>query len=672
MRGRTRDLERTLDLLNQSNARLSLAMTEAEAARADLADAIESVREGFALFGSDDRLVLTNSRFCETLPDLRAHLVPGLRFVEYIRRAAASPHLALPDGRGPPRWMRERLRHHRLPSATFNVQTAADRWVQVSEQRTPGGGTAILQTDITELIRLERQEHDKLLDEQAILIRATLDHVDQGIAIFDAGRRLVGWNTRLRDAPRPADAASPRRPRLRRLRRPPPPPGRRRRARRPRRLGRARAPGPARARPPHPRAGRASTSPPARCPTAASSSASPTSPPGARPSALEAANEGLEARVREVPSPSPTPSPRPSAPTPRSRASSPRRATTCSSRFPRPSSFSPPSTPPAPAGADLALGASAAPSTASRASSAPFSTSRGSTPGRARSPSRRSRSTRSSPRLGGESGRWPSRRGSPFASSPAARGAQQRGLPPAIVQNLLANAVNYGGRGKVLLGARRLPGAVRIEVWDTGPGIPEAEREAVFREFRRLPGSQATSGLGLGLAIVERACTLLRHPVELVSVEGRGTGFRVTVPLADALPANGPAPGPDGAAAFDPGSMTVLLVENEPVAAAFATLLEAWGVGALDRAGTEEAMALLDDLGLAPDVILADYHLDDGADGLAAIAGLRARHGPIPAMLVTADRTPEVAALCAAAGVSLMNKPVQTERLRDWLASVAR
>ena len=85
-----------------------------------------------------------------------------------------------------------------MPSANFNVQTAGDRWVQVSEQRTPGSGTAILQTDITELIQLERQERDKLLDEQARLIRATLDHVNQGICIFDAGQRLVGWNARLR------------------------------------------------------------------------------------------------------------------------------------------------------------------------------------------------------------------------------------------------------------------------------------------------------------------------------------------------------------------------------------------------------------------------------------------------------------------------------------------
>ena len=334
VRERTRDLERTLDLLNQSNARLSLAMTEAEAARADLADAIESVREGFALFGSDDRLVLTNSRFCETLPDLRAHLAPGLRFVEYIRRAAASPHLALPDGRSRPEWMRERLRHHRLPSATFNVQTAADRWVQVSEQRTPGGGTAILHTDITELIQLERQERDKLLDEQAILIRATLDHVDQGIAIFDAEGRLVGWNSRLRTLLAPpmqllrvglgfaafADHLAPRRSPATRLR--PSPPG-----------------------------SRASAAPPLALDLRTRSGASLDlfGPRDARPRLRrqlhrrhrrargQARARGRErepraARSRAHPRARRRPRRRPSAPTPRSRASSPRRATTCSSR----------------------------------------------------------------------------------------------------------------------------------------------------------------------------------------------------------------------------------------------------------------------------------------------------------------------------------------------------
>ena len=104
----------------------------------------------------------------------------------------------LAEGQTRDEWRAQRLEHHRKQAVHFNVSIAGDRWVQVSEQRTPGSGTAILQTDITELIQMERQERDKLLDEQARLIRATLDHINQGICIYDARQRLIGWNARLR------------------------------------------------------------------------------------------------------------------------------------------------------------------------------------------------------------------------------------------------------------------------------------------------------------------------------------------------------------------------------------------------------------------------------------------------------------------------------------------
>ena len=198
VRSRTLDLEQTLELLNRSNARLSEAMHEAERARADLYDALEAVREGFALFDENDVLVMCNARFGIALPDITAGLSPGLKFVEYAKRCARSPHLTLPDGQTRRNWLRHRLINHRKASVNFNVNIDGDKWIQVSEQRTPGNGTAIMQTDITELIQLERQERDKLLDEQARLIRATLDHINQGICIFDAGQRLVGWNARLR------------------------------------------------------------------------------------------------------------------------------------------------------------------------------------------------------------------------------------------------------------------------------------------------------------------------------------------------------------------------------------------------------------------------------------------------------------------------------------------
>lgn len=106
-----------------------------------------------------------------------------------------------------------------------------------------------------------------------------------------------------------------------------------------------------------------------------------------------------------------------------------------------------------------------------------------------------------------------------------------------ILQNLIGNAVRYTDRGRVLVGARRRGGTLRLEVRDTGPGIPEAEQGNIFKEFHRLNArASASEGMGLGLAIVERACAALNHPLALRSEVGRGTTFAVDLPLAGAVP----------------------------------------------------------------------------------------------------------------------------------------
>ena len=572
--------------------------------------------------------------------------------------------------------MRERLRHHRLPSTNFNVQTAGDRWLQVSEQRTPGNGTAILHTDITELIQLERQEREKLLDEQARLIRATLDHVDQGICIFDAGLRLVGWNARLRALLAPpmqllrvgtgfgALAEHFRRNLVFEDGRPP----ERLLAWVAREAGRP------------PLALALETRTGLHLDVFAQempdrgfviSFTDRTAEREAK-RALEAAKESLEQRVLD-----------------RTLAledalAAAERANASKSRFVAAASH------------DLLQPLSAAKLFLASLESTDVASDVGVALGRVRSAFESVESILGAlldiSRL--DSGQDAialstipldalfARLGVEFRAMARQKGLELRVVPCSllvrsdatylrrIVQNLVANAVRYTRTGKVLLGARRLPGAVRIEVWDTGPGIPPAERETVFREFHRLAGSESSGGIGLGLTIVERACTLLRHPLELVSAEGRGTGFRVTVPLAawsaesrrESAPAGEPAP-------ISPGSLVALLIENDAaVRTALAALLEAWGVGTLGVASLEEALALLEDLGMAPDVVLADYHLDDGGDGLTAIAEIRRRHGPVPAMLVTADRSKGLAARCRALGVAFHNKPVQPARLRAWLA----
>lgn len=674
VRDRTRDLERTLELLNQSNARLSQAMLEAEGARADLYDALEAVREGFALFDQNDRLVMSNSRFCELLPDLPPRLEPGLRFIEYVGLVARSAHLALQPGRTRIGWLKERLRHHRLQSVTFNVQTTNDRWIQVSEQRTPGNGTAILQTDITELIQLERQERDKLLDEQARLIRATLDHVDQGIAIFDAGNRLVGWNARLQQLFMP-----------------------------PMRLLRVGTGFSGLAQ--HLRLALVPEDAPAFARLVAWVDSSGGRPPldlqfrtrnGIRLDAfgqempdrgfvvsftdvtaerearlaLVAANESLEQRVLE-----------------RTLAlqdalAQAERANASKSRFVAAASH------------DLLQPLSAAKLFLAALESATSPEDVALTVGRARSAFESVESILGAlldiSRLdSGAAGitlaTFPldailTRLADEFRALARQKGLDLRAVPSSlmvrsdasylrrIVQNLLANAVRYTRSGRVLVGVRRVGNAARIEVWDTGPGIPAADREAVFREFHRLSNGQGMGGMGLGLTIVERACALLDHPLELVSEEGRGTGFRVTVPLAGDRPLRVdksaealPAGAVDG--------MVALVIENDAsMRTALVGLLETWGASALDAGGSAEAIGLLADLGIAPDVIVADYHLDEDDNGLDAVAAVRGQYGVIPAVLVTADRSRALADRCAALGIPMLNKPVEPARLRALLA----
>jgi PAS domain-containing protein len=173
VRQRTRDLEQTLRLLSDANAQLSEASRDAERARRDLAEAIEAVEEGFALFDAAETLVMCNSRFCRALGDVRDQLRPGVGFAAYVGLVSRSRFLALPAGESPEGWAATRMLRHETRQV-FNVGLKGDRWIQVSEQRTSDGGTVILQTDVTDIIRLERIERGKLLDRQAQMIRATL------------------------------------------------------------------------------------------------------------------------------------------------------------------------------------------------------------------------------------------------------------------------------------------------------------------------------------------------------------------------------------------------------------------------------------------------------------------------------------------------------------------
>ncbi|MEM7524102.1 MAG: PAS-domain containing protein, partial [Pseudomonadota bacterium] len=146
VRERTRDLERTLSLLNDSNARLAAANEVAQQARGALYNALEAVEEGFALFDSDDLMVMCNSRFCRQMPDVWDRLSEGMRFDDYVRMVSESAYLDRKEVGAPEDWAKQRRNLHNDEHVMFNVRFTDGVLLQISEHRTPDGGTAILQT----------------------------------------------------------------------------------------------------------------------------------------------------------------------------------------------------------------------------------------------------------------------------------------------------------------------------------------------------------------------------------------------------------------------------------------------------------------------------------------------------------------------------------------------
>jgi len=237
-----------------------------------------------------------------------------------------------------------------------------------------------------------------------------------------------------------------------------------------------------------------------------------------------------------------------------------------------------------------------------------------------------------------------------------------------ILQNLLANAVQYTERGAVMLAARRRGPNVRIEVWDTGPGIPQAERQLIFEEFQRGPAAhrQDIGGFGLGLSIVKRMGDTLQHPISICSHVGHGTLFMVSAPFAatvDTPTMENPKAG--SGHPYGLSGTKILIIDNDAtVLDAMQSLLERWSCET--RAVPD--LAALDSLigeGFRPDIVLADYHLNSGQCGLNAVERLRSEFDPqLPAVVVTADHAPMIADIVQAAGCEILLKPVKPAELR--------
>ncbi len=677
VRARTRDLERALDLLNESNSRLAAANRETEAARSNLANAIETVQEGFALYNADDELVMCNSRFGMHMPDIRDRLRPGISFGDYVHIVSTSEHLALPDKDTPQTWAEARMKRHKDMSVIFNVRMKRDRWVQVSEHRTTDGGTVILQTDVTDIMRLERRERERILDDQALLIRATLEHLKQGVCIFDRMGRLVGWNQRVGEL-----LAIP--------------------------VGRFNIGSSfetifervrtefdftddTTAGDVHDWATRADRSGQLSFEIEHHSnrtlavfmqempdsgfviSFTDVSAEKAAIRAISEANETLERRVVERTLDL------------EDALAEAERANASKSRFVAAASH------------DLLQPLSAAKlfiatlegellssqpreivSKAANAlqsvenilsalldiskldsgqanveiSSVPLNTILG--------------------QLVDELRPMATGKGLEFrVVMTNAKVSSDATYLRRILQNLVSNAIRYTECGRVLVGARLRKNAIRIEVWDTGPGIAEDEQDLIFGEFQRLNATaSAADGMGLGLAIVERACALLKHPLQLRSQVGKGTVFSVELPLA---PNERPLKAEPAAVTRHANQglehLIVLLIENDTALRNALTItMEQWGVDVLACQSESEARVLLTDIDVSPDVIVADYQLDDDKFGTDAVQSVKMLHGSIPACIISADRGPRLINTCQKLGLHLIHKPIDPDKLRDFLA----
>lgn len=233
-----------------------------------------------------------------------------------------------------------------------------------------------------------------------------------------------------------------------------------------------------------------------------------------------------------------------------------------------------------------------------------------------------------------------------------------------VLQNLMGNAVRYTLAGSILLCVRREGDGLRIEVRDSGPGVPDEAKDIVFREYTRLEQTRtAGHGAGLGLAIAQRICLALGHRLSLQSWQGRGSVFSVLVQQA--------APPSLARDALAPGTtlhgLRVLCVDDEPdVLAAQTLLLRRWGVVVTEAGTAEAALALAGDF----DALLADLHLGTGMNGASLITGLQSRIAV--RILLTSDVTDQGRRLADELGVNLLRKPLGAGGLRAVLMEAAR
>jgi signal transduction histidine kinase/CheY-like chemotaxis protein len=675
VRARTGELEEAMVKLASINAQIEAAHHDADAARARLRDAIESLSDGFALFDAEDRLVMSNTAFLDIWPEFRDIVAQRPTFSELVDLLAGHGS-TLGSLVAPERWKQERLARHR--DAGAHVQLLADgRWLQINELRTSEGGTVGIYTDITSVKAADARQRARELAERNLALQSTLDTLSEGACLFGPNQQLQAWNDEFAnmlrvgrdiaahvgthadfvahcvehcqlDRPQAVEWREGRGPRI-------------------------------------------STD----CMMGSRNFVirSVTLATGGMAFAFDDVTdrirfqrtmtevaETLERAVKE----------RTAELIEVNRQLADARdeaeeANQSKTRFLAAASH------------DLLQPLNAARLFVSALHEKRLAASTRGLVGQAAialdSVEDMLESLFEISRLDAGAiqpevraialDRILSALRVEFAPLARSRGltftVPETGLFVAsdvqmlrrVLQNLVSNAIRYTAQGSVTVTARAEGDRVTVAVTDTGPGIAAHEQRVVFEEFRRLDATRTIPGHGLGLAIVRRSCAKLGHGVALESAPGRGSTFAITLPVADAGAAAPATPGPRRSKPAQASGAILVIDNDETILAGMRALLENWGHAAItavspDHPDVQAAAAA----GLS--LILADYHLADDLTGDEAVARVRALHsGDLPAAIITADRSEDVRARLAAAGLPVLTKPVKPAQLRALLRQIA-
>lgn len=695
---RTFQLEAALRQLETVNHDVSRAKEAAETAQQRLSEAIESISEGFALFDADDRLVLWNANYVNLIAVLGQDVAVGTRFARVIHTAVKKGAIRDAIGREEA-WTAERLAYHLYPERPFVYRLTDGRWVQVNERRTAEGGTVAVYTDITDIKLREEQRRQRELAQKSELLQATLESLSQGVAVFDRELRLVAWNQRYFDLHRfPPELAREGMPYAEFLRC---------NAERGE-YGSGAVDELVGSRVEAARQGHTRFFERTLADGRIVEVASNAMPGGGfvntytditerkradlklreserrlkqAAGELRAANEGLERRVEQR-----TAELRAVNDALQGAKVEAEQANISKTKFLAAASHDLHQ----PLNAarlfvaalaershwpredrDLLEGVDNALDAIDGLLTALFDI------------SKLDAGVMHAEPVDVPVGPLLAQLAREYQPQARHLGLDLRVVPCSLVvrsdprllarilRNFLSNAIRYTERGRIILGCRRSGSGLRIQVWDTGIGIPTGQIPEVFQEFQQiaLPGRRREKGMGLGLAIVERIARLLKHPLSVQSVVGLGSMFAIEMPIcADAPELTQPHALP--VPAQSRGSLAgvkVVAIDDDPSGIeAISALLDAWRCRVVAIRSSAELEAWLAEGGKAePHLVVADYHLGDGSNGPLLVERLRAHFGAmVPAFIVTSDRDPGVRAAIKAQGLQVLNKPIAPAKLR--------